>query len=130
MTKVSDDDPLGVDAGEPRRERVAAGRIDRAAELGARQHDLRDDGEHQRQHDDGGDAEDAAGLQFDEELRHRRDVGAAGEDEGEAAADGHRGQRRDQRRDLQLGHREAVDEADAHAGEQSAARIAISGDQP
>ena len=74
MTKVAMIDALGANAGEARGERIAAGRVDRTAEAGARKDELGDDREHQRQHDDRRDAEDARRLEPDEDVRHRGDV--------------------------------------------------------
>ena len=115
--EAEDLDAVDIDAGEARRGRIAADRLDLLADRRALdQHP--EAAEHERHDDDlVGDAEQpAAERQLQEGFRHAGDDrNAGGIGEGQADDDGADAERRDHRVHPELGDDQAVDEADQRA---------------
>ena len=108
-----DADPVAidVDARKARDDRIAAERVDVAPDDRSRQEQMERDGRQDQDPDQQGQAEDAADADEAERVAEDGDRLAVGHDEGDAAENRHRAQRRDHGVDAAIGDDEAVDEA-------------------
>ena len=99
--------PVHVDAGPERRLGVGSDRVGVPAEPGEGQDQAEQQRREERDDDEPLHPAKAAGAdRVDQGVRHRRDVVPARDQVGQALGDAKAHQRRDERRDLELGHRE------------------------
>ena len=97
-------DPADVEAGEPRRFRIAADRIDLPAVARVAQHDMGEDGEGEEDDDRHRHLPEDAALAPPDEIRvEAADRPAAGEEQRRAAEHRHAAERHDEGRHLEPG---------------------------